>query len=250
VLVADIGGGTSDFSVVRLGPSRRHRTQREDDVLAHHGVHVAGTDFDRRLSLATVMRTLGLGAHRPARPGEVPREVPSGIYFELATWHLINTVYAPARLAEVRQLRSWYAEPAHHRRLTTVLQERLGHALAALAEQAKIDAARLGRAVLDLEVVEDGLALPVSEAQAAEAIEDDCARIVAAARETVRRAGLPPVAVDAVYLTGGSTGLAPLAARIVGSFPHAAAIRGDPFASVARGLGVHAQRLLGSEPGG
>jgi hypothetical chaperone protein len=245
VLVADIGGGTSDFSLVRLGPERRQRVQREDDVLAHHGVHVAGTDFDRRVSLAALMPTLGLGALRPARQaGEAAREVPSGIYFELATWHLINTVYTPQRLAEVRQMRSWYARAEHHRRLMTVLQERLGHSLAATAEQGKIDAASAGRADLDLGLVESGLQRELSEAEAAQAIDADCQRIVDAALETTRRAQLKPEQVDAVYLTGGSTGLLPLAQRIVAQFPRAQAIRGDPFASVARGLGVHAQRLF------
>ncbi len=245
VLVADIGGGTSDFSLVRLSPQRRQNAAREDDILANHGVHLAGTDFDRRISLASIMRSLGLGAVGPARPGVAPREVPSGIYFELATWHLINTVYAPARMAEVRQLRSWYADPQLHRRLTTVLTERLGHHLAAEAEQAKIDAASKGYAQIDLGLVESGLGLALSEAAAAQAIEADCALIEVAAAHTVTLAGLKPEAVDAVYLTGGSTGLRPLAQRIVARFPRAQAVAGDPFASVARGLGESAQRRWG-----
>jgi hypothetical protein len=66
------------------------------------------------------------------------------VYFDLATWHLINTVYAPARVAELRGMKGWYAEPRHHARLMTTVQERLGHALAAAAEQAKIDVATTG----------------------------------------------------------------------------------------------------------
>ncbi len=244
VLVADIGGGTSDFSLVHLGPKRRAKLRRDGDILANHGVHTAGTDFDRRLSLAFLMPLLGLGAYRPAPPGQAPREVPSGIYFELATWHLINTVYAPARLFEVRQMRNWYAEPAHHRRLMTVLTERLGHALAAGAEGAKIDAANHGQAVVDLSLLEAKLAVAISETQAAQAIETDCRQIEDAAAQTVAMAGLRPEAVDAVYLTGGSTGLKSLAQRIVQRFPRAQGVAGDPFASVARGLGESALRIF------
>ncbi|MBL8331685.1 MAG: Hsp70 family protein, partial [Rubrivivax sp.] len=105
VLVADIGGGTSDFSLVRVGPARRGRLDRRDDVLASHGVHVAGTDFDRHVELLAILPLLGYRALRPAERGEPAREVPSAIYFDLATWHLINTVYAPARVAEVRRMR-------------------------------------------------------------------------------------------------------------------------------------------------
>ncbi|HLO92985.1 MAG TPA: Hsp70 family protein, partial [Burkholderiaceae bacterium] len=102
VLVADIGGGTSDFSVVRVGPERMARLDRREDILASHGVHIAGTDFDRHVELAAILPEFGYRSLGPAKPGQTPREVPSGIYFDLATWHLINTVYSPQRVAELR----------------------------------------------------------------------------------------------------------------------------------------------------
>ncbi len=249
VLVADIGGGTSDFSLVRVGPERakrgRGRAQRRDDILANHGVHLAGTDFDRHVELAAILPLLGYRAQRPARPGEPPREVPSSVYFDLATWHLINTVYAPARVAELRGMKSWYAEPRHHARLMNAVTERLGHALAAAAEQAKIDVATHGTAQIDLATLENGLATALQEDRAAEAIEADLGRIVQAAAETARQAGVAPEAVDVVYFTGGSTGLRPLVDRIAAGFPAAARVRGDRFASVAQGLGLHARAVFG-----
>jgi hypothetical chaperone protein len=245
VLVADIGGGTSDFSLVRVGPLRRGRLDRRDDILANHGVHIAGTDFDRHVELTALLPLMGYRSLRPARPGEAARELPSGLYFDLATWHLINTCYAPARVAELRQMVSWYTDPAHHRRLTTVLQQRLGHALAAAAEQAKIDVATGGHAQIDLGDVEPGLAATLAEPTAAAAIEADLERIVDAARQTARLAGLKPDAVDTLYFTGGSTGLQPLVQRIAAEFPSARLVRGDRFASVAQGLGVHARAVFG-----
>jgi hypothetical chaperone protein len=137
VLVADIGGGTSDFSLVRVGPQRAVRRDRRDDILANHGVHIAGTDFDRRIELATILRELGHGALGPARAGQPAREVPSAVYFDLATWHLINTVYHPARVAELKNMHGFYASAAHHRRLMRTVTQRLGHELAARAEAAK-----------------------------------------------------------------------------------------------------------------
>ena len=244
VLVADIGGGTSDFSLVRVGPGRRRRLDRRDDILANHGVHVAGTDFDRRVALATTLPLLGYGAARPARPGEPARELPSGLYFDLATWHLINTVYAPARVAEWRAMRGWFADRRQHARLMTVLAELLGHGLAAAAEQAKIDVALQGRAAIDLDDVEPGLASALDAAGAVQALQADQDRIVAAARETLRQAGVPPRAVQVVFFTGGSTGLASLVDGIAAVFPAATPIRGDGVASVAQGLGLHARRLF------
>jgi hypothetical chaperone protein len=167
------------------------------------------------------------------------------VYFDLATWHLINTVYSPQRVAELRQMRSFYADARHHQRLMTVLTERLGHELAARAEQAKIDVADGGEAVLDLGHVESRLRVKLNESDAVAAIEGDIARIVDAARETALQAGLRPGQIDALYFTGGSTGLRLLAQRIGAAFPTARAVRGDRFASVATGLAIHARRLFG-----
>jgi hypothetical chaperone protein len=246
VLVCDIGGGTSDFSVVRVGPGRGARHERKDDILANHGVHLAGTDFDRHVELAAILPLLGYkGLGPPQRPGEPPREIPTGIYFDLATWHLINTVYTPARLAEWRRMKAWFADERQHRRLMDVLTQRLGHALAAAAEQAKIEVATSGRTLIDLAMIERGLVLPLQESQAAAAIESDLARIVSAAAQTVRLAGVEPGAIQTLYFTGGSTGLAPLVQRIAALFPQAGVKRGDRFASVVAGLGVYAQALYG-----
>ncbi len=244
VLVADIGGGTSDFSIVRVGPGRARRPDRKDDILANHGVHIAGTDFDRRVSLAAVMPELGFGAYGPSMAGAAPREVPSGVYFDLATWHLINTVYSPQRVAELRQMRRFFADAAQHRRLMTVVTHRLGHELAARSEQAKIDVADGGDTHIDLGHVESGLAPPLSERAAAAAIEADMARIVQAARDTASQAGLAVQQIDALYFTGGSTGLRRLSQRIAAAFPDARAVRGDRFSSVVSGLALHAQRFF------
>ncbi len=248
VLVADIGGGTSDFSIVRVGPQRAARTDRKDDILANHGVHVAGTDFDRRIELAAILPQFGYGAYGPSIAGAPAREVPSGVYFDLATWHLINTVYNPQRVMELRSMRGFYADAVHHDRLMTVVTERLGHELAARAEGAKIAVADGGDTQIDLSHVERALGVALAEPQAVGAIDADIERIVETARRTAADAGLAPERIDALYFTGGSTGLRLLAQRIAGAFPSARAVRGDRFASVATGLGLHAQRVFEVRP--
>jgi hypothetical chaperone protein len=240
VLVADIGGGTSDFSLVRVGPARRRRAERKDDILANHGVHVAGTDFDRHVELACMLPSCG---YRSTGPGG--REVPSKAYFDLATWHLINTVYAPARVAELARMKSFYAEPQLHARLMAVVNARLGHALMAQAEAAKIAVADGGDTRVALDAIEAGLQVQLQAAQALASLDTDLQRIVDAADATLRQAGVARERIDALYFTGGSIGLVALAQRIASRFPAAAVVRGDRFASVAQGLGVHALRVFG-----
>ena len=242
VLVADIGGGTSDFSVVRLGGAGAadRRADRSRDVLASHGVHVAGTDFDQRVELDAVLPTLGFRARTPEG-----REVPHGIYFDLATWHLINGVYAPRRAAELKAMRYFYADPAHHRRLMHVVERRLGHRLVAHAEAAKIALSDGARIEIDLAEVEAGLAAAFDQARLSASLAAPFDRIVAAADETVRQAGVERDAIDVLYFTGGSTGLSPLSRRLGAAFPRAERVFGNRFSSVASGLGVEAAARFG-----
>ncbi|MGQ0596685.1 Hsp70 family protein [Aquabacterium sp.] len=247
VLVADIGGGTSDFSVVRVGPQRAKRLDRREDILANHGVHIAGTDFDRHISLASVMPPMGYGGFGPSIKGQDPRPVPSRVYFDLTTWHLINTVYQPQRVAELRAMADFYGDPVQHQRLLKVVLERLGHALVGRAEAAKIAVAQGGDTDIDLTLIEKGLHSPLSAAQVGKALNPDLGRIVACARDTVAQAGVQLSDINALYFTGGSTGLQLLTDQLEAAFPDAKAVRGDRLASVATGLGLHASRLYGGQ---
>jgi len=238
VLVADIGGGTSDFTVIRLGGSPR--VDRTGDVLANHGVHVAGTDFDQRIELEAIMPLLGFRGRTPEG-----REVPNRVYHDLATWHLINGTYTPRRVAELTAMFWFYSEPRHHERLMHVVRQRLGHRLMGLAEQAKIDLSGIERCAIDLDDVEPGLATSFDRAGLATALARPLDDIVAAARETVRRAQVTDDAIHALYFTGGSTGLDALSSRLVAAFPRAEAVFGDRYASVASGLGIEAAARYG-----
>jgi hypothetical chaperone protein len=104
-----------------------------------------------------------------------------------------------------------------------------------------------GATCIDLSHTERYLSASLTEQEVVQAIEADIERIVAAARVTVAQAGLAPAQIDALYFTGGSTGLRLLASRIAAAFPTAHIARGDRFASVVTGLGLHAQRLFRRE---
>ena len=240
VLVADIGGGTSDFSLARVGPARRDASERHADILANHGIHIAGTDFDLAVNLAAIMPALGFGSQGPSG-----RRVPGKVYFDLATWHLINTVYAHNRVIELREMITLYADAVRYRRLMTVVTKRLGHHLAAVAEQTKIDVAQHGHATVDLTAVEAGLERVFTAAAQTAALDHNVARIVNAALATLQLAGLTAERVSAVYFTGGSTGLGFLTGRIAALFPRARRVAGDRHASVATGLGIYAMRRFG-----
>ena len=237
VLVADIGGGTSDFSIVRTSPARHSKSERAGDILGNFGVHIAGTDFDRAVNLSSIMPLLGLGSLGPDG-----KRVPGSVYFDLATWHLINTVYAANRMIELRQMASMYADKIKYRRLIRTVSHRLGHHLAAKAEAAKIAVSLHDAAQIDLAAVEHALHVNLSVSDVFASLNDYVHKIVAAAKVTVQQAGLKPSQIDALYFTGGSTGLSFLSERIGEAFHQAERVFGDRFASVAMGLGIYAQR--------
>jgi hypothetical chaperone protein len=126
-----------------------------------------------------------------------------------------------------------------------VVKDRLGHALVGLAEAAKIDTAEGQDTTLLLDLIDPGLRADLRGAEAEQALDGDLQRIVQCAHETVRLAGLRDDQIDALYFTGGSTGLLALTQRLQAAFPHAVGVRGDRLASVATGLGLHAARLFG-----
>ncbi|PUE56264.1 heat-shock protein [Limnohabitans sp. Rim8] len=232
VLVADIGGGTSDFTVVRLGPERMHRPNRTDDVLAATGVHIGGTDFDQRLSLGQLMPLLGYGHMGPQN-----REVPNRVFFDLSTWHLINWQYQPKAMAQAKALQVNYSDVRLHDRLMRVLTERYGHHMAHDVEQAKIRCSQTDSdTAIDLSYVETALTASLSTANLHTHLAQLLANTVACARACVQRAGLTHGKPDAIYLTGGSSALRTFQQALQTEFAGVPLVEGDLFGGVASGL--------------
>ncbi|WP_372396726.1 Hsp70 family protein [Azospirillum sp. HJ39] len=240
-LIADIGGGTSDFSVVRIGPERRGRADRAGDILANDGIRVGGTDFDRDLSLATAMPELGLGSAMK-RAGLL---APKSIYFDLATWAKINFLYTAKAMAELERLQRDSAEPDKIERLIGVVEHRQGHALAMAVERTKIALSDREAAELALDWGDGKLALPVDRAALNRATGSLAARIGARIRDCLADAGVTADRIDAVFLTGGSTLLPQVRAAILAEAPDARVVEGNIFGSVGLGLTVEAQRRYG-----
>jgi len=240
VLVVDIGGGTSDFSLVRLSPQRAQCSDRQQDVLASGGVHLGGTNFDRQLSLASVMPTLGCRSQLKSL-----REMPSGIFFNLATWHTINFAYTRDVLAEQKRLASEAREPEKTARLLALIEKRAGHWLANAVEQAKIALSAQDFTELPLARLELGLSQSLSRVEFDEATVGLVDQIETTVSRLLHDAGIGAGGIDTVFFTGGSSGIPRLRQRIAALLPQARAIEGDLFGSIGAGLAVEAARRYG-----
>ena len=240
-LIVDIGGGTSDFSIVRVSPERAKATDRGADILANAGVHVGGTDFDRLLNLASVMPHLGYGTLDESGKYELPR----AYYTDLATWQRINWLYVPKVMSELKRVHYSAMYPHLVERLMAVLEARQGHALAAQVERAKITLTHEDRVPLPVRLGDEMLDLVATRADFDTAIDEAAGRVRDTVTETLAQAGLEADGIGAVFLTGGSTQIPLVKEGILGMLPGAKVVEGDMFGSVGLGLAVDAGRRFG-----
>jgi hypothetical chaperone protein len=241
ILVADIGGGTSDFSIVRIGPGRRARPDRRDDILANSGVRVGGTDFDRNLSMHAVMPLLGLGTELTTKQLPMPRST----FADLAWWPTINHCYTPKILREAAEVHRLAAEPEKTARLMTVLTKQLGHRIAFAVEGAKIALTDQERTELALHFVEAGLNAGATRGEFDEAVSSELTRLKLAVWNCLALADIEAERIDTVFMTGGSSLVPAVEAVIAEEIPNAQVKRGDDFLSVALGLTLEAQTRYG-----
>ena len=232
VLIADIGGGTSDFSIVRVGPQHRTRADRRRDVLASAGVHVGGTDFDTALNLAAVMPLLGLGT----RLVDKKLPMPNALYHELAAWPTINFAYTYRNERQIAELAARAAEPEKVERLLTVLRRRLGHRLAFAVEDSKIALSGQEKATVPLAFLEAGLAATATRRTFDRVIRTGMDRLHKTAGDCIAAAGLRPAAIETIFLTGGSSRVPAVRAAIGRAAPSARLTGGSDLLSVALGL--------------
>ncbi len=238
-LIVDIGGGTSDFTLIRLSPERHLTPDRGDDLLATHGIHLGGTDFDRNLSLGGVMAAFGLGLPMRERP---TMDMPSHYYHDLATWHRIHLLYDKRTISELTQLKRDVSDKAVLSRLITLLQLRKGHRLGEMVEAAKIALSTNSETPVPLDTLFENASenspAPriLNQHQLHRAISADLDRIFAALTEALRMAGLSFEDVDTVFTTGGSTAI-PLVNQYINQLlPQAKQVAGDLYTSVGSGL--------------
>ncbi|MGL6070990.1 Hsp70 family protein [Craterilacuibacter sp.] len=237
VLVVDIGGGTSDFTLIRLSPKAALKLDRQDDILANCGVHIGGTDFDRQLSLASAMPLLGLRSKLKSQA-----EMPSSAYFNLSTWHTINFAYTRKALSSLQSVYSEALEQDKLDRLFALISKRAGHWLAMQVEDAKIALSTRDHAILQLDEIEAGLTQTITRNEFDQAIARQIDSIESTVKQVLAQAGVLSAAVDTVFFTGGASGVPLLRQRIAALLPLAQVVEGDLHGSIGSGLALDAAR--------
>ncbi|MCY1493638.1 Chaperone protein DnaK [compost metagenome] len=240
VLIVDIGGGTSDFSLVRLSPERRDVADRQSDILATGGVHVGGTDFDKQLSLQGVMPLFGYGSRMKS-----DALMPTSFHLNLATWHTINAVYAQKSQLALKNMRYDIVDTTGIDRLFSLIEQRAGHWLAMQVEDSKIELTQAQSRRIDLARVEPGLDVELTRALFENAIDDLLVRIRASVDALLTQAGVRADQVDTLFFTGGSSGIPALRQSVAAMLPNARQVEGNLFGSIGSGLAIEAKKRYG-----
>lgn len=237
-IVADLGGGTSDFTIIKLSKDYTAKTDRSNDILANTGVRIGGNDFDKKLSLAAVMPALGY----KTTYGDKQLEVPIKLYHDLAEWSKVNQLYTPKIITQTRQLLHQAHDKTRFKRILTVLEKESGHAVLAATENAKIGLTNQDLHPAYLQFLEPDLNIPIHRQVFEEAIQEDVQKIEAAARACVTDAGVKHQDINLIILTGGSTEV-PLVQRVFKNlFPHATLSDEQKLSSVGLGLAHESKR--------
>tara|TARA_B110001454_G_scaffold15036_2_gene13457 strand:- start:8406 stop:9791 length:1386 start_codon:yes stop_codon:yes gene_type:complete len=239
VLVVDIGGGTTDCAMVRMGPDHKNQEQRQQDFIGHSGERIGGNDLDIQLAGSNLMPLFGMGT-----------ELKNGKPVSTKTfWDAVSTndISAQSNFNSLQtelyldQLVRDSASPELIRRFIKLRDDKQNHHLVRSSEQCKIELSSKPEHRVDLSFIERDLSEVVTRELFAEAVNRPVEKMTALMDEAIIQAGCKP---DLVYVTGGSGQSPVIRQAIKEKIGEVEVLDGDHFGSVASGLTVWAERLF------
>jgi hypothetical chaperone protein len=236
LVVADFGGGTTDFSAIRVGPTRV-------DVLATGGVGISGDAFDARIIDAVVAPELGRGTRYVVDEMGGEALVPAWLYGHLRRWHLLSFLKEESTQRLLARVEQGARDRVKIGRLVQVVEDDLGLPLHRAVEGAKVRLSAQPQDRVALDAIT--LAVPVTRVAFDTWIAEDLDAIDRVLEDVLARAGVAASAVDRVFATGGSSLVPAVRTRLAARFGGDKLQGGDELTSVAWGLAVRARQVFG-----
>jgi hypothetical chaperone protein len=238
ILIGDFGGGTSDFSLVHVGPTIRKRGRVSGDIVGNAGVGIAGDAFDAKIIRHLVSPALGAGSQ--LRSLDKILTVPNWVYIKLERWHHLSLLRAKDVLDMLRGVHAQSLEPEKIGALIHFIKEDLGFHLHRAVQKVKCDLSKDPVATFRFSDGFVDLATVVERVSFEDWISEELGQITGCVDSLLSTSGVHPKDVDMVFLTGGSS-FVPAVRKIFEARFGAQRIRGgNEFTSVARGLALKA----------
>ena len=249
IMIGDFGGGTSDFSLLHVGPGVRGRGRTAKDLLGNSGLGLAGDSFDARIVRKLVSPALGSNslersyAQAPDRPASIIPAAPAWIYANLERWHYLSFLKTRNVAEILKSARARTQEPEKIEALINLIEEDLGYQLHQAVQRLKVDLSHHGSAEFHFRDGSMDLVNTVKRADFESWIEEDLQSIERCVEALLESSSIAAGDVDRVFLTGG-TSFVPAVRRIFESRFGASRVRtGNEFTSVARGLALRAEEV-------
>lgn len=236
VLVADFGGGTSDFSVMRFA---RKAGVLKAEPLGHAGVAVAGDTFDSRIVDRIVAPRLGKGGSYRSFDKVLP--IPHHYYSKLSRWNELALMKGSADLRDLRALARSALDPAALHDFIALVEHDLGFPLYRAVSAAKVALSTQDAVAFDFVDGDVAIRSTIARSDFEAWIGDDLARIAATVDDVLRRANIAPRDVERVFLTGGTSFVPAVQRLFADRFGSAKLTSADQFESIAYGLALIGQ---------
>ncbi len=243
VLIGDFGGGTSDFTVIKLTGGKSRSPGRTTDVLSLGGVYIAGDAFDSRLMWKKVAKYFGRNVRYKSMTGQT-LDMPSPITFKLINWHLIPQLQTNSIREAIRHIKQTADDVPAIRNLENLIEDNNGFMLFQAIEKAKIELSFYEKSTVFFREQELEIKEPVLRKEFEAAIHGHRAKIAACIDETVKKAGLRPEDIDVIFTTGGTSHVPCIKDLFVQRFGLQKMQHRDAFTSVAYGLGLSASMFF------
>lgn len=243
VFVGDFGGGTSDFTVMRLSPYRIDGTEH-DDILAVNGISIAGDRFNSAIMRHQLLKHFGYDAHYKVYGDKKWLDVPTAVHYELCEWHKISFLKDSRYRVVIGNMIHWSDDKQGFMRLQALVEENLGYPLFQSIQDAKCNLSsdqtsrvRFKRSIIDIDE-------EITRKSFEEMIEEYIGKLGSCIDRTLSTADIDAGDVDAVFLTGGTSQTPRIRRLMSDKFGEEKLRPGDAFTSVAEGLALSAPHLL------
>lgn len=239
ILIGDFGGGTSDFSLLNVGPGVRRRGRAPKDLLGSSGVGLAGDAFDSKIIRKLVSPALGSDSFARSLNKILPA-VPAWIYANLERWHYLSFLRTRSVMEMLKSARVRALQPEMIEALLTLIDEDLGYQLHQAVQRVKMELSRASAAEFCFRDGSMDLRIAVTRAEFEGWIADDLRTLEHCVDSLFQASGVDVREVDRVFLTGGSSFVPSVRGIFETRFSEARVRTGEEFTSVARGLALRA----------
>lgn len=241
-LIVDLGGGTSDFTIIKLGPNRFAQPNREHDILGVHGFRLGGNDFDADIMWNNGVKYFGKGATYTEMNHTLP--IPNEILLTLCTWQKMSLLKEPRTKEFLRRLIKIGSDPQSMKNLNTLVNENLGYFFFQSVETAKCALSESDEAMLLFEQSGIQVQETITKVMFEELVKKRVSQLDEGIDHLLKQCALLPTDINSVFTTGGTSSIPCIRNMIAKKFGPEKIKSGNTFLSVATGLALSGKRFI------